>query len=213
MRKIITILVVSLLVFPIYAQNVNYIKLSSNWWEFMTQEDEFYPKGQTHFGVSWQVCNDLCDSIPDTKFHFFLILSYKSYNDSENIPFGGKLLLKTTKDEIISASNVADYKIITYDPKDGFQRSLYTHEYVDGGYISSYINRGKYEISQENIVKLATDGVVKIRIETNSESIDINLPATEQVKVGKKHDMNKFALSAIKLASYTDQIFEPETNF
>lgn len=207
-------MIASLLVFPVYAQNVNYIKLSQDYWEFMTQEDEFHPKGQTNFGVSWQAYNDLSDSNPDTKFHFFLILSYRSYKESENIPYGGKLLLKTTKDEIISASNVADYKIITYDPRDGLQMGLFTHEYADVGYVSSYINRGKYEISLEDIVKIANDGVVKIRIETTIESIDINLPATEQVKVGKeRHEMNKFALSALSLAVYTDKIFEPENKF
>ena len=211
------ILLSILLVFtftPSFAQGVQYIKLTDDRWEFMTTEESFTLKGQTNFGVSLQVYNEIKESNPEARLRFFLILSYQTYDQGESIPAGGKLLMRTGKDEVFNFVNDVEGDILAYSPTSGFSEDISRHQYVSGSYSSYYINRGKYELTKDEVKKLATDGVVKIRIETNGESIDINLPATEQIKIGKeRQNINKFAFYFMKMLLLSDKIFNPIKDF
>lgn len=211
MKKII--LSIALIVFvltPTFAQEVEYIKLTDDSWEFKTSEERFTPKGQKDFGVSFQVYNDSKQANVKAKLRFFLILSYKTNDQKEIIPANGKLLIRTGEGEVFNFANDRNvYSISAYDPTSGDPMSLSRHKVVFGKR-DYYINRGRYEISMDEMTQLGKDGVVKIRIETNMESIDIDLPAEEKFKIGKeRYEGNRFAISIMKLFELSDRIFNP----
>lgn len=212
MRKIIlSIAIAAFVLTPTFAQEVEYIKLTDDSWEFMTSEEKFTPRGQKDFGVSFQVYNDSKQANANAKLRFFLILSYKTFDPKEIIPANGKLLIRSGEGEVFNFANDRNvlYSISTYYPTSGRPMGLYRHEETFGKR-KYYINRGRYEISMDEMTQLGKDGVVKIRIETNMESIDIDLPAEEKFKIGKeRYEGNRFAISIMKLFELSDRIFNP----
>lgn len=215
MRKIVLFLLLLILSMPVFSQQqVNYIKLTDDRWEFMTKEESFYPKNQKDFRVSFQVYNDINEPNLENRLRFFLILTFDSYDKNTEIPSGGKILLKTGKEEVIASTNEVNGSILAFNPATGDPDHISCHEYVPGRYFSSYKIRGKYELFMEDIIKMMNDGVIKIRVETNGESIDINLPLEETVKVGKeKKNFNKFGFSIGGMLLLADKVFYPLREF
>lgn len=214
MRRIVLIIALFLLSTPVFSQKIRYIKLTDERWEFMTTDESYRPKGQKGFEVAFQVYNDINEPNPDNKLRFFLILTFNTYDKDSQIPSGGKLLIKTGKDEVISSINEVDGSILAYSPTTGWRDDISCHQWISGSYGSSYDIRGKYELTPEDITKIVTDGVIKIRVETNGESIDINLPLEETVKIGKeKKNLNRFGTSVGVMAILSEGVFNPLNDF
>ena len=211
MKKILLTIAIVFVIIPSFAQDLKYIKLTEERWEFMTREEKLGSKEGGTVNVSYQVYNDIKEPNPDAKLRFFLILSYETSNQYERIPLNGKLLIRSGKDEVFTFVNeVEDGLILAYSPKTGYPEFIGCHVSVSG----TYINRGKYELSMDEVSKLGKDGVVKIRIETNGESIDINLPAKERIKIDKERkDVNKFAYFTTMTLRLTDCVFNPTKDF
>ncbi len=210
MRRFFFIASLLLLSSPIFAQKVRYIKLTDQRWEFMTTDESYRPKGENYFDVAFQVYNDINEPNRDFAVRFFMILTFSILDKSTEIPEGGKLLIKTGNNEVISSANETSGSILAYSPATGYREDISCHEYVPGRLVSSYKIRGKYELQADDIVKMAENGVIKLRIETNGESIDVNLPLEEQIKVGKdKISVNKFSVSIAMMSFLADSIFTP----
>ena len=202
MKKFILILSLLLLGAPVFAQyfrytGYRYIKLTDDCWEFMTIDESIKPKKQVGFKVAFQVYNNINESNLDEKFKYFIILNFNGVE----IPSGGKLLIKTGKDEVISSICVRNQfdsfdAIPIYNPATG-EGDHYAPQYC-----------GRYELTPEAIAKIAADGVIKIRVATNGESINIDLPHEEMIKVEKeKKKANKFGYLVSQFLQCSDILF------
>lgn len=204
------LLVVALIMFgaPMFSQGVKYIKLTDERWEFMTEEEVYRQKNETTFSMMFQVYNDIEEIIPENKLRYYLILTF-SNNGNPKILERGKLLIKTGKDEIVSSVNEAGKEIWAYDSATGYSSPLPCKDYVSNKYFSYYKIRGKYELMLEDLAKILADGVVKMRVETSGESIDVEFPLEEIIKVEKeKQKINRFAKSVENMLSLVSHVFE-----
>jgi hypothetical protein len=203
MKKVILILSLLLLGAPVFAQyfrytGYRYIKLTDDCWEFMTIDESFKPKKQVGFKVAFQVYNNINESNLDKKFKYFIILKFNGVE----IPCGGKLLIKTGKDEVISSICVKN-QLPSVD-----LIPIYKSDTGGEGYESHGHYCGRYELTPESIAKIAADGVIKIRVATNGESINIDLPHEEMIKVEKeKKKANKFGHLVSQLLQCSDILF------
>lgn len=216
MRKIALFFVLLIINWPVFSQQIKYVKLTDDCWEFMTTDESFHPKGERYFSVAYQVYNYINESNPDNKIRYFLILSFRTYDYDRDIeiPSGGRLLIKTGTEDVISSTNDANRSIRVYSQTSGYSEIISCHEYVAKEYGSFYIIRGKYELTFEDITKMVTNGVIKIRVETTGESIDINLPLEESIKVGKeKKTLNRLGASVAAMVALSDSIFNPLKSF
>lgn len=213
MKKIVILVSFLLFSLPLFSQNVRYIKLTDNFWEFMTIDEPYTPKGERSFNIAFQVCDYINEPNPDDRLAFYLILTFNepSYS-SLRIPNGGNLLIKTGKGEIISSVNEADESIPAYSPSNGAVKDIPCHQ-VDNTVNKCYI-RGLYKLLPEDLSKMESDGVIKIRVETNGDNIDVNLPLEEQIKIGKKKIVdNKFSISVRTLYLLIQDVYNPLKNF
>lgn len=100
---------------------------------------------------------------PDKEITYYLGLRINSmYNIT--IPQNGIILFKTKSGKVIeSKQQLDDYKtedvIGTYFPIIG---------------MTIHSSHGVYPISYEDLLDLATEGAVKVRVETNTENLDAN---------------------------------------
>ena len=62
---------------------------------------------------------------------------------------------------------------------------------------------------REDLDKILTDGVVKMRVETSGESIDVEFPLEEVIKVEKeKLKTNRFAKSVENMLRLIPHVFD-----
>lgn len=98
------------------------------------------------------------------------------------VPKGGKLLIRTTKDEVLNLQDCGTDHFIEYDSElNGIRTEGRTSSDLDLNLNVRYIAHGKYIISEEDLQTLMTDGVIKIRIETTKDPIQC------EYKPGKKN--------------------------
>ena len=200
MRRIVLFLSLLLLSAPAFAQEIRYTKLTNDSWEFMTTDESYIVKGRSRFDVAFQVYNDIKKPNPDNQLRYFLILTFHTHNSDLRIPLRGKLLIKTGKDEVVTSLNDVTLNgiIPTYSPTTGEQTAISCHKYM----FSYYNNCGRYELTLEDIKKIVM------------ESIDMNLPLEEKVKVGKtKKTLNWFGASFSAMMALSDTIFNPLKSF
>ena len=214
MKRITIILCLTLLSIELFSQDIRYIKLTDTRWETMTNDVYMSPKKQKAFNIALQVYNDLTEPNPDNRLRYFMILSFKNYSDNPKIPTGGKLLIKTGKDEIISSVNDATGYITVYSPSIGRIDVLSCYEPFYSQYFSGYIVRGRYELTTEDLTKIIKDGVIRMRVETNEDMYDITFPLEEPIKIGKeKKRLNRFGIEVSKLLNSIVNVFDPLKNF
>lgn len=89
------------------------------------------------------------------------------------VPKGGKLLIKTTKDEVLNLEDCGTDYFIGYNSESGNYKIMERqYRYYDTSFKRNrYKVHGKYVISEDELRTLMTDGVAKIRIETTGEPI------------------------------------------
>lgn len=211
MKKYFLLIIASILSSLPSLSQIKYIKLTEDSWRVMTVEEAFHPKKQTPFSLSFLSDYDM----PLDTVHMFLIISYVTYNKQEVIPFNGKLLFKTGDGEIITLKNCCSLSgyIESYSGTSGEHEILSNHKTVPGTYRDSYINRGLYELSMDEIEKIVLEGIIKIRIETNSDYLDIDLPLKEQIKTdsGKIED-NRLSYYLLSNTALVMTIYNPLNN-
>ena len=88
------------------------------------------------------------------------------------VPKGGKLLIRTTKDEVLNLQDCGTDHFIEYGLRvNTFDRQERTSFYFDEYAKQRFIAHGKYIITEEELQTLMSDGVIKIRIETTQDPI------------------------------------------
>lgn len=208
MKRVLLVVELILFCVPMFSQGIKYIKLTEERWEFMTEEEVYRQKNERTFSMMFQVYNDIEEIIPENKLRYYMILTF-SNNGSPQIPERGKLLIKTGKDEVISSVNEEGEQILSYDSATGYSSFLLCKDYVSNKYFSYYRIRGKYELMREDLDKILTDGVVKMRVETSGESIDVEFPLEEVIRVEKeKQKTNRFAKSVENMLRLVPHVFD-----
>lgn len=146
-----------------------------------TISKDLYEKGQASLVLSLMYESSIQEDVE--KSGYSLIMGFYSPNQSRIIPLNGKLLLKTSTDKVITLKQVSNDWIDTFDPSNGlsnyFSRSHYWPE-------NRYRVVGKYPIRAEELKTLISEGIIKIRFETNGPSIDFDYPSEEIIENEKK---------------------------
>lgn len=208
MKKLVLLVLLSFVSFLAIAGDIEYIKILEDKWEYMTKTE--YSHG---LGIAFQVMHYTTqekEGIDD----YYLIIS-KGVNNGERIPAEARLLLKTSDGEIITLSNNIESESSgllcwCYDAI-GRLSSRETVERKDR-YQSI---RGRYKLEKTVLEKIRDKGIIKVRIETTGDSIDINYPEKENIWKNKTRTYaNRFSVAVNSVFTLSSCIFNPlETNY
>lgn len=103
---------------------------------------------------------------------YTLHIYFTVVNPDEYVPKGGKLLIRTTKDEVLNLQDCGTDYFIEYNSESNFEDiQKRTSSYLDENIRQRFIAHGKYIITEEELQTLMSDGVIKIRIETTKDPI------------------------------------------
>lgn len=229
MKKLLLFVLALIVFLPLSAQlevsyhkDVKYLRITDEYKKvLLLQGNDFKSSNKKEFDVLFEVVQE---NPSDKNFKYFLVLEYKTYDDELLIPDNGKLLLKTGTGEVIHLTNELygdGWKYATiFDPENvtltvtalPSKSPIYHHPrpFPLTGYEDYYIIRARYFLPMEDIEKICQDGVVKLRIQTNFNSIDIDLPAQEKFKIGNQViTNNKFAQTMKDVVSSARYFLNP----
>lgn len=136
--------------------------------------------------------------VPNGSMHqgYCLNVYFTTNDPSVYIPEGGRFIIRTTQDNVISLTDCGDNYFTEYYPSSG---NPYTMDRSDAFWDKSqhkkmYLIHGKFPISAKDLSILASEGIAKLRIETTGEPVECNYKV-------KSNKPNKSA-EAIKLLCY-----------
>ena len=115
---------------------------------------------------------------------YFLDIGIHTYDEKYVFPSDGKVLIRTTKGDVLSLNIITETQMNFVETK--WNSSI--KEYID-----EYTCDLNIPLSDENIQKIITDGIVKIRIEiTNGKYIEYELDMTKKKNSKKNTEITKW---------------------
>lgn len=204
MKRIIYLVVYSLFATITVSAQSTYIEYrkvldNSDNVSIKTKEVFLNEKGQTPLGFSFMYETSMIESPENQGYSLFI--TFKTLSEKAEIPYEGKLLIRTVNGKVISLTQSTQRAVTLFNPESGFPnvsylKSAFDH-YDDIRRANVYKKFGKYPISEDDLLAIVNEGIVKIRLETTASSIECEYPAEEsiRVKLTKKENHN--------IASYT----------
>lgn len=131
-------------------------------------------------------------------------------------PLNGKLLIRTTKGEVFTLTQVLNEGFRFYNPANGFRDYRGKNDTKYDGYRYQYDIIGKYPIDEEALRTIIVDGIIKIRLETTGQSVECTYPETEMVynrKTHKREPKNLFSYVMIPYYNTLIANIDPYTTF
>ena len=160
--------------FSLNAQNIKYRRLlDPDGLSVMTTSLEVFPWGEKKIEYALQY-----EVAPIEGMHqgYYLNIYFTSWDEKVYVPAGGKLLIRTTNNSVISLADCGGNSFCEYDP----ELDLKSTEYRSKSYYDSSLQRimytvhAKYPIAEEDLALLREEGVIKIRIETTGDAVECN---------------------------------------
>lgn len=107
---------------------------------------------------------------------YYLNVYFTENSKNDYVPAGGKLLIRTTKNNVISLTDCGGKCFREYNTEYNLYSDAYrsTSFYDKNSGQVRYTVHGKYPISKEDLAILMNEGVVKIRVETTGEAFECN---------------------------------------
>ena len=163
MKKILTILAVLLIAAVSHAQKIHYRVIQGD--DIIMRTDYFVLKETNQKLLEMALMYERREGMEK----YSLLIGFVEKDKRITVPFGSKLKMKTSQGYVIDAIQEAEDIIKEYSPETG-RSTIPTsrHGYVSVGYLII----SKYAISHEDLLKLANEGLSKIRIQTSHDNID-----------------------------------------
>ena len=154
------------------AQGIKYRRLlNPEGLSIMTTNLAVFPWGEKRieYALQYEVA-----PIEDMHQGYYLNIYLNTNNKSQYIPEGGKLLIRTTKDNVISLTDCGSPFFVEYDSEydhTNSERRIYSF-YDSALKTTRYSIHGKYPITEDDLKMLMEEGVIKIRIETTGDMVE-----------------------------------------
>lgn len=171
--KYICFIVTSLLfAMSLNAQGIKYRRLlDPEGLSIMTTNLAVFPWGEKRieYALQYEVA-----PIEDMHQGYYLNIYLNTNNKSQYIPEGGKLLIRTTKDNVISLTDCGSPFFVEYDSEYDYTNSeRRSYSFYDSALKTTrYSIHGKYPITEDDLKMLMEEGVIKIRIETTGDMVE-----------------------------------------
>ncbi len=154
------------------AQSIKYRRLlNPDGLSVMTTSLEVFPWGERKIEYALQY-----EVAPIEGMHqgYYLNVYFTENSSDDYVPAGGKLLIRTTNNNVISLTDCGSKYFREYDPELNLNNdvSRSTRFYDNTFDRFRYTVHGKYPISEEDLMLLMKEGVIKIRIETTGEALE-----------------------------------------
>lgn len=114
--------------------------------------------------------------VEETHQGYYLNVYFTSRDELDYVPEGGRLLIRTTKDNVISLTDCGEESFREFDSELNLKNTSYrsTRYYDDKSNSYLYNVHAKYPISEEDLTQLREEGAIKIRIETIRDFFECN---------------------------------------
>lgn len=154
------------------AQGIKYRRLlDPEGLSIMTTNLAVFPWGEKRieYALQYEVA-----PIEDMHQGYYLNIYLNTNNKSQYIPEGGKLLIRTTKDNVISLTDCGSPFFVEYDSEyDHTSSERRSYSFYDSALKTTrYSIHGKYPITEDDLKMLMEEGVIKIRIETTGDMVE-----------------------------------------
>ena len=172
-RFVLAILLLSF-AFSLNAQSIKYRRLlDPEGLSVMTTNLEVFPWGEKKIEYALQY-----EIAPIEEMHqgYYLNVYFSSHDKDLFVPAQGKLLIRTTKNNIISLTDSGESSFREFNPEFNLESTSYrsTSYFDDVLKRVMYTVHAKYPISEEDLKLLKDEGVIKIRIETTGAAVECN---------------------------------------
>lgn len=154
------------------AQDIKYRRLlDPDGLSVMTTKLKVFPWGEKaiEYALQYEVA-------PVEGMHqgYYLNVYFETDLQSQYIPEGGRLLIRTTDESIISLTDCGSDGFLEYDSTNNLNYTVKrSSSFYDNFYRRiRYTAQGKYPISEEELQMLMEKGVIKIRIETTGDMFE-----------------------------------------
>lgn len=207
MKKVIIVAFLFFVSVLAIASDIEYVKILEDRWEYMTKTE--YSHG---LGIAFQVMHYTAQEKEGVDDYYLIISKGTLYE--EKIPAEGRLLLKTTDGDFITLSNIIESELGGFWCYNAIGKlsSRENVEHKDNGY---RLIRGRYKLEKKDLEKIRDKGIVKVRIETTGDNIDINYPEKENIWKNKTRTYaNRFSVAVDAVFTLSSYIFNPlETDY
>lgn len=183
MKRFVLILIALLLAYNTNAQTIKYRRLlDPEGLSVMTTSLDVFPWGKKkiEYALQYEVA-----PVEDMHQGYYLNIYVNTDNEYLYIPQKGKVLIRTTKENIISLTDSGEKEFIEYSSdlmtKESVERSI--RYYDKKKEERRYLLQGRYPISDEDLARLKEEGVIKIRIETNGDPIECSYNTDQTAEV------------------------------
>ena len=221
MKRLIIITAIMAFTTSAFAQSqyIEYRKILDNGEKISikTKAANIKEKGQHEIGISIMYETAMKEN-PAMSGHS-LFITFLTDREDWQVPFGGKLLIRTSSGQVISLKQTTQDGITLYDSETGYENKTYLRSAYD--HFDRFKNRniylifGKYPIGNAELRSIIEEGVIKIRLETTGDNIECEYPVTEYIRVNAKEVTNNNIVS-YTLSPYYKSLIEnidPKTTF
>lgn len=187
MKKCIFVILFIAFTISLNAQSIKYRRLlDPDGLSIMTTNLEVFPWGEKKIEYALQY-----EVAPVEGMHqgFYLNVYFTSRDKSDYVPAGGKLLIRTTSGKIIALIDCGGQSFREFSSEYNSEES----EPRSASYFDKALNElmyrvhAKYPISDEDLALLREEGVIKIRIETTGDAVELSYK--EDAKKNKTADV------------------------
>lgn len=172
MKHILFIVAFIFLSLSLNAQSIKYRRLlEPDGLSVMTTSLEVAKSGERkiEYALQYEVA-----SMEGMQQRYYLNVYFTEDSEDVYIPAGGKLLIRTANNNVISLKDCGDKYFREYSPEYNIENDVYrSNSFLDNTLTRLlYTTHGKYLISEEDLMLLIKEGVIKIRIETTGEAFE-----------------------------------------
>lgn len=172
MKRLWLIVAFIFITLSLNAQSIKYRRLlDPDGLSVMTTSLEVFPWGERKIEYALQY-----EVAPIEGMHqgYYLNVYFTENSSNDYVPAGGRLLIRTTNNNVISLTDCGDKYFREYNPELNIHKvaERSTSFYDKTFNTVRYTVHGKYPISEEDLALLMKEGAIKIRIETTGEALE-----------------------------------------
>lgn len=174
MKRFIFAILFVVFTISLNAQSIKYRRLlDPDGLSVMTTNLEVFPWGEKKIEYALQY-----EVAPIEEMHqgYYLNIYFTSRDENVYVPAGGKLLIRTTNNNVISLTDCGGNSFREFNPELNLESTAYrSNSYYDNTLKRiMYTVHAKYPISEEDLTLLREEGVIKIRMETTGDAVECN---------------------------------------